>query len=224
MTMSKPILLNAVVAAFFAVSIPFSYAAGPGGGSNSALTSAETADLLFMREEEKLARDTYHTLYELYEAYGLTVFSNIESSEQSHMDAILKLLIKYGLPDPAAGKAIGEFTDHELQALYDLLIEKGVKSPLDALQVGGIIEETDMEDIKAAMERSTHLDIDSTYDNLLCGSRNHLRAFAANIVAMTGQAYTALVLPQWEVDQILANEMENCGTTTRTSSSSGRPR
>lgn len=176
-----------------------------------------------MREEEKLARDTYHTLYEVYGVYGLTVFSNIESSEQSHMDAILKLLIKYALPDPAAGKAIGEFADHELQALYDLLIEKGMKSPLDALQVGGIIDETDMEDIKAAMERSSHVDIDSTYDNLLCGSRNHLRAFAANIVAMTEQAYKALVLPQWEVDEILASAMENCGTTTRTSNTGGRP-
>lgn len=222
--MSRPILLNAVVATFLAMSTPSAQAAAPAAGVSSPLTPAETADLLFMREEEKLARDTYHTLYELYEAYGLTVFSNIENSEQSHMDAMLKLLIKYGLPDPAAGKAIGEFTDHELQAQYDLLIEKGVKSPLDALQVGGIIEETDMEDIKAAMERSSHVDIDSTYDNLLCGSRNHLRAFAANIVAMTGQAYKALVLPQWEVDQILASTMENCGTTTRTNNTDERPR
>ena len=62
------------------------------------LSADEQADLLFMREEEKLARDTYLTFYEQYET--LTVFSNIASSEQMHMNAILKLLKKYKLPDP----------------------------------------------------------------------------------------------------------------------------
>jgi len=34
------------------------------------------------------------------------VFSNIASSEQMHMNALLKLLKKYDLPDPAAGNEI----------------------------------------------------------------------------------------------------------------------
>lgn len=173
------------------------------------LSEQEEEDLLFMREEEKLARDTYLTLYEQWEDY--TIFSNIASSEQMHMNALLKLLRKYELEDPAAGNEIGEFTNLELQGLYNLLIAKGMQSELDALEVGGIIEETDMRDIKAAIERSDHEDIDAVYESLLCGSRNHLRGFAQNIEALTGESYVALVLEQSDVDQILATPMEKCG-------------
>jgi hypothetical protein len=172
------------------------------------LSADEEADLLFMREEEKLARDTYLTLYELWD---LSVFSNIASSEQMHMNAILKLLKKYKLPDPAANTEIGEFTDDYLQTLYNTLIDKGDNSGLDALEVGGIIEETDMRDIKAAIERSDNEDINAVYATLMCGSRNHLRAFAQNIEALTGQPYIAQVLDQYEVDEILQSPMEKCG-------------
>lgn len=174
----------------------------------SSLSTAEKADLLFMREEEKLARDVYLTLYE---TWGLPVFSNIASSEQSHMDAVLKLLRTYRLTDPAAGLAIGEFFNPDLQSLYDTLMEKGRLSALDALQVGGIIEETDMYDLVAAIERADNADLDSTYGNLLCGSRNHLRAFASTIESMTRQPYTAQVIAQDEVDAIVSSPREQCG-------------
>ncbi len=172
------------------------------------LSEEETTDLLFMREEEKLARDTYLVLFEKWK---LPVFSNIASSEQSHMDAILKLLEKYRLNDPAKSTAIGEFTNEKLQALYNMLIDAGEASPLEALKVGGIIEESDMRDIMASIERSQHADIDAVFENLICGSRNHLRAFAQNIVSTTGQAYVAQVLTQPEVDAIINSPMERCG-------------
>jgi hypothetical protein len=172
------------------------------------LTADEEADLLFMREEEKLARDTYLTFYE---AWDLSVFSNIASSEQMHMNALLKLLKKYKLADPAANTAIGEFTNPDLQTLYNALIAQGAASGLDALKVGGLIEEKDMHDIKAAIDRSQKEDIDAVYESLLCGSRNHLRSFAQNIEALTGQSYIAQVLDQYEVDEILENPMEKCG-------------
>ena len=174
----------------------------------SSLSQAEKTDLLFMREEEKLARDVYLTLYD---TWGMAVFSNIASSEQSHMDALLKLLRAYRLPDPAAGNAIGEFSNSNLQSLYDTLMDKGRLSAVDAVQVGGIIEETDMRDLVDAIERSDNADIDATYENLLCGSRNHLRAFARNLESMTSLPYTALVISQDEVDAILASPLEQCG-------------
>ena len=205
-------LLAAVLITF---SMPFySYTYG----ASAALSADEQADLLFMREEEKLARDTYLTFYALYESSGLdlSVFSNIASSEQSHMDAILRLLKKYKLPDPAAGNEIGEFTDEELQDLYDSLIAAGKESLLAALKVGGLIEETDMEDIKVAIERSGKADIDAVYESLLCGSRNHLRSFARNIEALTQDPYMAQLLEQEEVDEILESPMEKCGKASTT--------
>lgn len=165
------------------------------------LTEEEKNDLLFMREEEKLARDVYLTLFE---KWGAPVFANIATSEQQHMDAMLILLKTYNLPDPAATTVVGEFVNVELQALYDALIRRGSQSLLEALKVGGIIEETDIEDINAAIETSRLDKIDSVYENLLEGSYNHLRAFAKEIASLTGRPYVAQVVSQDIVDAILA--------------------
>jgi hypothetical protein len=208
--MFKKSVATLMLALAVVVSAPLYAANGSAAArtSQSSLSQVEQTDLLFMREEEKVARDVY---LKLYESWRLAVFSNIASAEQSHMDALLKLLRTYRLPDPAAGNAIGEFTNPALQSLYDSLMEKGQLSALDALQVGGIIEETDMRDLAGAIDRSDNVDIDTTYESLLCGSRNHLRAFAHNLESMTGQPYTALVLTQDEVDVILNSPMEQCG-------------
>jgi hypothetical protein len=200
--------LSAVLAAvLLTLSVP-GFAAKTSTSTLTNLTTVEAADLTFMREEEKLARDTYLVLGDTWK---LTVFSNIASSEQRHMDAILSLLQKYRLPDPATSTLIGEFNNPELQSLYDALIAKGMQSDLEALMVGGLIEETDMEDIQAAIDRSQHPDVVAVFENLMCGSRNHLRGFAANLEAFTGQPYTAQVLEQAAVDEILASPLENCG-------------
>jgi hypothetical protein len=134
--------------------------------------------LLYMREEEKLARDVYQ---ELYQVWGLTIFSNIARSEQKHMDSIKTLLDRYHLTDPAEGNGIGVFTNSDLQALYFELIDKGGKSVLDALQVGVIIEETDIADLTEALNVTVHWDIKRVYANLMAGSYNHLAAFESKL-------------------------------------------
>jgi len=120
------------------------------------------------------------------------------------MDAMLILLNTYKLPDPAAATVVGEFVNTELQELYDALIQRGNQSVLEALKVGGIIEETDIEDINAAIETSRLVKIDSVYENLLEGSYNHLRAFAKQITSLTGEPYVAQIVSQDIVDAILA--------------------
>ena len=181
----------------------------PGGGSVTApLSAAESADLLFMREEEKLARDVY---LQLFDQWSTPQFVNVASAEQSHMDAMLRLLRRYQLADPAAGTITGEFQDPSLQALHDNLMALGSTSELAAVKVGGFIEEADMQDIVAAIDRSQHVDIDQTYTRLLCGSRNHLRAYAGQFNWMTGTAYMAQVLDQAEVDAIVYTATERCG-------------
>ncbi len=144
----------------------------------AALTSAEKGWLTYIREEEKVARDVYVFLYDVW---GSAIFNNISSSEQTHMDAIKNLLDKYGVTDPAAGKGFGEFTNPELQALYDALVAQGSLSLVDALNVGVLIEETDIADINAALALTAKRDIKTVYSNLLRGSNNHLTAFNANL-------------------------------------------
>ena len=171
-------------------------------------TADEAADMAFMREEEKLARDVYLTLAETWE---MAPFIAIAAAEQKHMNAMLRMLNNYQLPDPAAGKLIGEFANPDLQALYDTLLVQGAQSPAAALKVGALIEEVDIEDNAAAIATSTKADVEAVYERLNCGSRNHLRAFARAFTALTGMPYEAQVLDQAAIDAILVAPGEHCG-------------
>ena len=162
------------------------------------LTKAESKGLLFMREEEKLARDVYLTLYA---EWGLRPFSNISAAEQRHMDAILGLLEKYGLEDPTLD--MGEFSNPKLQKLFNDLVTKGLRSELDALMVSALIEETDIADLLRARKRTDKKDLLAVYESLLGGSERHLNAFVRNIEARSDKTYAAQKLSQKKVDTIL---------------------
>jgi hypothetical protein len=172
--------------------------------STSTISADEYADLQFMREEEKLARDVYLTLDE-YWGTKTRVFANIAVSEEQHTSTVDFLLEKYDVEDPVISNEVGVFTNHELQELYDTLVERGIASFIDALYVGALIEEKDMKDILAAMERSDERAIILAYSNLLDGSKNHLRAFVSVIEAQE-LVYEAQVLDADEVRLILESE------------------
>lgn len=144
------------------------------------LSNDEKASLIYMREEEKLARDVYR---ELSSTWGSPIFENIANSEQTHMDAIKTLLVRYGIDDPAATTKPGDFSNPHLQELYYELTTQGMMSLTDALTVGVIIEETDIVDLQygIGIVLSTHKDIIKVYNNLLNGSLNHLDAFENNL-------------------------------------------
>jgi hypothetical protein len=165
------------------------------------LSPDEIAGLTFMREEEKVARDIYLTLYE---TWGSQVFSNIARSEQSHMDAVKTLLDRYGVADPAAGQDIGQFTNPDLQVLYDDLTAQGQQSLAGALRVGALIEEVDIADLIKELAAVEHSDIQRVYGQLLRGSENHLRAFVSNLERQTGETYQPQVLDQATYDQIIS--------------------
>ncbi len=173
--------------------------------SGGEISPAEKAGLLFMREEEKLARDVYLTLYD---TWNQQIFQNIANSEQTHTDAVLTLLTAYDIPDPVGSNPIGVFVDNDLQSMYDSLVNKGYASLIDALQVGAAIEEIDIIDIEKRKEDVIgNDDIIETYDMLLKGSRNHLRAFIKNL-ANQGIDYQPKYLTQAEYDAIIGSDTE----------------
>lgn len=145
------------------------------------LSEKERNGILLMREEEKLARDVYTTLGA---KWGLRIFSNIASSEQTHMNAMKVLVDRYALPDPSKDNTIGVFTSPQMQKLYNDLTMQGEHSMLDALVAGATVEDLDV------LKKETNKeDILVVYENLQKGSRNHLRAFMKNI-SMKGGTYT----------------------------------
>ena len=137
--------------------------------------------LIFIREEEKLARDIYLSLYN---THGLRVFNNIAKSEQKHMDAVKFLLDLYEIDDPITEDVLGIFQNTDLQNLYDELLQQGNNSQTDALKVGAAIEEIDILDLLKIIENGdVDEDILTVYNNLKKGSENHLRAFVRNLLA-----------------------------------------
>jgi hypothetical protein len=172
-----------------------------------ALSAAEQADLLLMREEEKIARDVY---LRLYDRWGLRPFANISGSEQAHMDMILLLLDRHGMTDPVRGLDVGVFHDPQMQTLHDDLLARGLKSETDAILVGLLIEELDIADLRAATRRTEQPEIQAVYAELERGSRNHLRAFY-RWMENFGAQYTPAHLSAEDFLAVAHSGHESCG-------------
>lgn len=179
-------------------------------GSTTAATDRTTATvavidqqeidtLLHMTEEEKLAHDVYVTLGDTWD---VDVFDRISSSEATHLAAMQQLLDTYGIADPTVGNGLGEFTDPAFDELYDELVARGSSSVVEALKVGAFIEETDILDLRAAIDDTTDADIVTVYTRLLAGSERHLRAFDRQL-ALRGVAYEPVLLSDAEYAAIL---------------------
>jgi hypothetical protein len=170
------------------------------------LTTQEQQDLQFLIEEEKLARDVYLYANELYNEQ---IFSNISGSEQTHMNKVAELLDKYGLSYELSEER-GIFYDIELQQLYTDLVATCDKGLVDALTVGATIENLDINDIILNEANTTNADLLVVYDNLKCGSRNHIRAYASSLEKQ-GESYTPQFISEELYASILEAGHENCG-------------
>ena len=164
------------------------------------LSPDEIEAILYMREEEKLARDVYLVLYN---KTGLSIFNNIAKSEQTHMDAVLGLIEKYNLTDPLEGMGIGEFNSTEMQELYERLVAQGNEGEVEALKVGALIEEIDIKDLDEWLKRTDNEDIKAVFGSLRMGSENHLRAFTRLLRENYGVVYTPQVLSEEEYESIV---------------------
>lgn len=168
------------------------------------LSEEEKGGLIFMREEEKLARDVYATLYE---KWGQQIFTNISESEQTHTDTVKFLLDKYGVDDPVVDDAVGVFASEEMQELYDSLVVKGETSLTEALTVGAIVEDLDISDLEKLLAQTDNEDIQIAYQNLMKGSRNHLRAFTRQL-ERNGEDYSPQYIDESTYQEIITGQQE----------------
>jgi hypothetical protein len=171
------------------------------------LTELEKTDLLFLIEEEKMARDVYLFSGALY---NQNIFQNIPESEQIHMDRIKSLLEKYDVEDPTEGMAQGQFTNTDIQALYDELTNSSSESLMDAFIAGATIEDRDIADLISLKQNTDKEDLISAYDFLLCGSKNHMRGFM-NQISNNNGTYTPQYIDEELFNEILETGHENCG-------------
>ncbi|WP_338248382.1 DUF2202 domain-containing protein [Pyrodictium abyssi] len=164
------------------------------------LSEDEKESLLYM-VEEKLARDAYNRLAEMYP--DVPVFANIARSEQQHVDSVMQLIEKYGL-DVELGPP-GVFHNQELQSLYNELVDRGSKSLEEALKVGALIEEKDIVDLEEWLAKTDNEDIKLVYENLMHGSFNHLCAFTRTMKSMLGVDYKPVLLDEETYNSIISS-------------------
>ncbi len=161
------------------------------------LTTSEKEGILLMREEEKLAHDVYSIFAQ---KYNIPIFRNISKSEIEHQKLVIQLMSKYEIEDPSFDEE-GKFHNKELQELYDQLTAQG-NTLIEALKIGAYIEELDIRDLKQLMQETDNEDILGTYEPLLWGSENHLRAFVRNLTNR-GVEYQPVFLSEEEFNSIL---------------------
>ena len=117
------------------------------------------------------------------------------------------MLNKYGITDPVTDDTVGSYTDPAFTELFNALVAYGSESFENALKVGTEIEELDIADLNEQLSIIKKDDIISTYNNLLKGSRNHLRSFYS-LVLDAGFEYTPTHISQEEFDAIVNSDYE----------------
>ena len=145
--------------------------------SSVVVSESNKTALVYLYQEEKLARDLYA---KLYEKWGLNVFKNINKSEQKHMNIVANLAKKASVQLPT-NLADGKFENSDLQNLYNKLLSDGMVSKEAAIKVGILVEETDIKDLQKTLSNSSDSSVLKVLNSLLKGSERHLRAFKNNL-------------------------------------------
>lgn len=208
--MRKPLFIRAIPVLILAISLAFLSACSDNNDdinddtTNQTLTEADKAASLFMLEEEKLARDTYAYLDNLW---SVNQFANIKNSEQTHMDSVEGLLIQYNIKYTIL--PFGEFVNQDMQNLYNQFVIDGAISQANALQIGATIEDLDIVDLETNINATNNTEIISVFGRLQCGSRNHLRSFVSAI-ENSGSTYEPQFLTQEEFESITNDSHEQC--------------
>lgn len=193
----------------FSIQLPASCTKAESDNLKTEFTDKDRQNLLFILEEEKLARDTYIYLNELYK---INPFTNILQSEQRHMDAITGLLDLQGIKYTILPH--GQFSNVTLQNLYNTFVEKGKNGVVDAYKIGATIEDVDIFDLNKKIAESDNESAIAVFDNLKCGSGNHMRSFCS-VLENNGVEYTAQFISSEELAIILSGTNGGCGNGYR---------
>ena len=170
----------------------------PAFSQTSNFSEDERKDVIYMLEEEKLARDVY---LELGEKWEIQIFENIASSEERHYASVKQIAKKNNLLVPAFVQSDekGKFENQDLQVLFDELVRTGNQSLVDALEIGAKIEELDIKDLDAAIANTGNGELTALYTRLKKASENHLRAFTKNLDKQ-GVDYKPVILSKKQLE------------------------
>lgn len=166
------------------------------------ISAVEETGLLKIWQVQKLSRDLYHSFYT---AYSSTIYANMLSDAQHHMDFLHILLGKYGIAFPQ--DIAGIFTDQDVQNLYNIMLNTGNGSAVDALRMGATAEDMIIDELQTRIVETDCLEILLVYQNFAKTARNHLR-FYINELSQTGIDYAPQYISEDDFTTIMAAPVE----------------
>jgi hypothetical protein len=161
--------------------------------AESVLTQDLKDTLSYMQNEERLAFDVYNELYKLFPTANQ--LNNIATNSESvHIQTVELLILKYinsvdefsnlDLNTDLSQTTAGEYSISAIKDLYDALMSIGDDSKQAALEVGCMIEVTDINDLDgdiALAQASNATDVEAAFVYLRNGSYNHYWAFDSGL-------------------------------------------
>jgi hypothetical protein len=155
----------------------------------SDLSSEQKHALAYMWNEEKLAKDIYLALNNVYPTQQLEKIAT--QAETKHQEMVEELIERYDInitnlvdykenysEEELRAFGPGEFGILEIQNLYNELYAHGRVSKQAALEVGCMVEVTDVNDLDKDIEIAQGIpDIVAVFENLRAGSYSHYWAF-----------------------------------------------
>ena len=203
--------------------------------SLSILTDKQKYALAYMWNEEKLAYDVYTELNKVQPQKQL---ENIATrSEINHIQMVEDLIQRYDInitnldtyeikysEEELRALPAGKFGVDSIQSLYNVLYDKGIKSTQDALEVGCMVEVTDVNDLNIHIASSQEInaeDLLDTFDKLRSGSYSHYWSFDKGLKNMgvtdgccsLGADYCKPDYPQNENSDSSEDNSQERGTT-----------
>ncbi len=154
------------------------------------LNEKQKDSLAYMWNEERLAQDVYLNLYKVHS--DVRQLNNIgTNSEGRHIELVQNLVEAYDINITNLVDYTQNYSEVELnsmpagtygieaiQNLYDILYAKGVNSSQDALEVGCMVEVTDINDLDDYIaDAETNQALLDTFDILRDGSYRHYWSF-----------------------------------------------
>jgi hypothetical protein len=167
---------------------------------DSNLTQSATDTISYMGNVERLAHDVYLELYNYHIDNGngaiKQLYNIATKSETTHIETVQALINKYDLnytsftnidlPElsykdtTVDDMSMGTYDIQAVQDLHDSLIAKGEQSPQDALEVGCMVEVTDINDLTTDIQTATDSnanDVVTAFEFLRDGSYSHYWSF-----------------------------------------------
>ena len=174
------------------------------------LSQATKDTLAYMGNEERLAYDVYTVLYDYHQdrATEIKALTNIANNSETTHIATVQLLVKKYITDLSdfnntdvtdvnfttayadyniTELPTGQYNIQAIQDLYDALIAKGKASKQDALEVGCMVEVTDISDLDediATAQDDNASDIVTAFEFLRDGSYTHYWSFDKSLKNM----------------------------------------